>query len=157
MQDSSQPQEPKPNKTSLRSFLALQANKTRRIQGRRAITPIRHKHHMAPAKTRSAIKAGKHGRVSKRASSDFCGERTGEDKTEHCEDTRQEGNQDSCSQGERKNAEGDEASEVSGNPKDSTESVHSGSFQAMRRLSSSSADTLASYETLPKEEERTTQ
>lgn len=133
----------------------MQANKTRRLQGRRGITPIRHKHR-GPAKTRSQAKAGgRHVSVQQRTGTDNDGQRSRKDQTEHCDHQGQQGQQDGCLDGERKDAEVHQAAVTPGDQQDSTESVYSRSVQAVRKLSASTADTLASYETLPQEEERT--
>lgn len=156
-EDAAQPPR-RPNKASLRSFLALQSNKTRRLHGRRSITPIRHKHQTAPAKTRSASKTGaRHVSVHKRAGAQHNAvKREDTDQTELRQHQGEQGHQDSDLDGKRQDTEVHPQTVAPGNQPDSAESVYPGTVQAVHGLPEQTADIIAFDETLPEEEERST-
>lgn len=106
--------------------------KTRRIQGRRSITPIRRKHKLAVMKTRSNTKVDGLP-ILQSANTLSLSERikTQTDTKEYSLGEKRQGNEGGDSTGERQDKEVSEASLSCGYSENPEESVHPGSIQGV--------------------------
>lgn len=104
--------------------------KTRRLRGRRAITPIRNrKKHFAKTRSHNKIEERNDLRVSQRADSHGDQQRDENDKKEHSHGEKREGDEDSDGEGERADAEKHEAPHTQGDSQHPEVTVHPGSVQ----------------------------
>lgn len=127
--------------------------KTRRILGRRAITPIRRKRKLAVIKTRSRTRIDDIS-VLQRTSSLGDEERATEDSKEHCHSEKRKGSQGGDDSGEREVTHLCEAPVDCGYSENPEKSVHPGSIQGLPQLlESTDALTEVTNETSPQEEE----
>lgn len=127
--------------------------KTRRILGRRAITPIRRKRKLAVIKTRSRTRIDDIS-VLQRTSSLGDEERATEDSKEHCDSEKRKGSQGGDDSGEREVTHLCEAPVDCGYSENPEKSVHPGSIQGLPQLlESTDALTEVTNETSPQEEE----
>lgn len=130
----------------------MNRSKTRRVSGKRAITPIKKRH----SKTRYLKKVdGVAVSVSLRASRDNGGQREKEDTKEHRDGEGGQGDQGTSSEGKWKDTQVCEALEHRGHSEDQERSVHPGSVQGLSHgsLSSESALIINANETEIEEEE----
>ena len=102
--------------------------KTRRVQGRRAITPVRNrKKHFPKTRSHNKIEERNDLRVSQRADSHHGEKRDKNDKQQHSESKEWKGDQDSHVKGERADAEKHKAPDTQGDSQHQELTVHPGS------------------------------
>ena len=115
---------------------------TRRIKGRRAITPMRSKHKCQIKKTRGhKVEKRPHVPLLKHTGSLLHGEREEKDKSQLGEHPQRQGNQDSDNQGGEENKKEHSQAEQVRNTENSEKSIHPGPVQTVPHMSQS--DTLA--------------
>ncbi len=132
----------------LDSFSKLRILHTRRVVGRRSLTPMRSKHKRSVAKTRSSkVEAKVNVPLRKHTITFVYGKRNEKDAQEHSEDCKREGNQDSCPGGERQDQEKHSQVESLRDTENPEKSVHPGPVQALPELSEQTAVVQTSDET----------
>ena len=129
------------------SFPTLGA--TRRVTGRRALTPMRSRGRK-PAKTRSTgiVKKKRNVLFSKPSESRIIGERPQGDTKEQCDSEERKGSQGGSDSGKQHDTEVIKASDGKGDSCDSPRPIHPGSIQGLQAASLHELD-----ETELKEEE----
>jgi hypothetical protein len=119
---------------------SLRYAKTRRVTGRRSITPMRSKHRKTIPKTRHhKVEKRDNVQLRKHTGSQYDGRREGADKDEHSQDKKRERNQDCDHESERKDEEKHAQVEPLRNTENSEESVHPGPLQTMSEVSEQTA------------------
>lgn len=113
---------------------------TRRVTGRRSITPIRSKHKKLIKKTRGhKVEHKPYVSILKHATTDSDGERKETDKSQLGDNQEREGDKDSSLEGEWKDPKEHTQAEQSGTTENSEESVHPGPVQTVSHMSESTA------------------
>ena len=108
--------------------------KTRRITGRRSVTPIKPKRKRI-LKTRYTKKVENGVSIQQHSSSRGHGKRKKETEKEYCGDCERQGDKDSGTDGKWKDAQEHQETVNCGNEEDSAESVYPGSLQELYELS----------------------
>ncbi len=107
---------------------------TRRLHGRRSVTPIKPKKKRV-LKTRYRKRLENGVSIQQHSGSRSDGKWPEKGQKELCRDCEWKGNQDSGNHGKREDSEEHKEAQCVGNQKDSTESVYPGSLQELHELS----------------------
>lgn len=108
---------------------------TRRISGRRGVTPIKSKHRKTIPKTRGhKLEKKPYVPLRKHTNAQSDEERKEPYKDKYSEDSERQGNQNSSSEGKRDNTEEHTQAEQVRNPEDPAESVYPGTVQTLPDL-----------------------
>jgi len=120
----------------MNGFRTLRAlgNTTRRVQGRRSLTPIRPKKKRI-LKTRSGKRVENGLPIQQFTGSRSARERCSQSKKEHSRDSQWKGNEDSGNHGKWEDSEKHQEAESLGDEKNSEQSVYPGSLQELHELS----------------------
>ena len=112
---------------------------TRRISGRRGLTPIRSKKKAVPKTRGHKVEKKRYVPLRKHTGSQHTEERVPGDTDKHSEDSERQGNQDSHDSGTRQDTEKHTQAESIRAEEDSTESVHPGPVQTLPDMSEQTA------------------
>lgn len=108
--------------------------KTRRLQGRRSVTPIKPRRKRI-LKTRYRKRVENGVSIQQHSSSRSDGKRSTEGQKEQCGDCERKGDKDSRGDREREDTQEHQEANSCGNEEDSAESVYPGSLQELHELS----------------------
>jgi hypothetical protein len=126
---------------------------TRRVTGRRSITPMKTKQKKTVPKTRGhKVEKKPYVPIRKHTSPQQHGERQREDSREHGEDSERQRNQDSCLEAGRKDKEEYTQVEQGGTTENSEKSVHPGPLQTVPEMYTCADDTQTSETCIEAEE-----
>jgi hypothetical protein len=113
---------------------------TRRLTGRRSITPIRSKQKKLIKKTRGhKVERKPYVSILKHTTANSDGERKETDKSQLSDGQEREGDKDGSLEGERKDPKEHTQANESGNTENSEESIHPGPVQTVPNMSESTA------------------